>query len=139
MSINDWICLNVGGTPMSTTRSTLVSAPGSVLALMFDPSSPRPPARQHDGTFLIDTCPVSFAVILNFLRYKELMLPSTVTAKQVKVVAAYFGVDALVKLLDKTEADREKAVNWEKRMKVQAHEEIVRLLRTITHAKIIRQ
>ena len=67
------------------------------------------------------------------------MLPSTVTAKQVKVVAAYFGVDALVKLLDKTEADREKAVNWEKRMKVQAHEEIVRLLRTITHAKIIRQ
>jgi len=44
MSINDIIQLNVGGRQVATSRSTLVSVPGSVLAATFDPESERTPA-----------------------------------------------------------------------------------------------
>ena len=56
-SLNDWISLNVGGTLFGTTRSTLVSVPGSLLANMFDPESDMPPARQENGAYLIDAPP----------------------------------------------------------------------------------
>lgn len=101
MSINDWLVLNVSGKIFATSRSTLVSVPGSVLSAMFDPDSSRPPAKLQDGTFLIDACPQSFAVILNYLRYKEVMIPPNMNPNHVKVVAAYFALDTMVDLIDR--------------------------------------
>ena len=54
--------LNVGGRLFTTTRTTLTSEPDSVLARMFDPASPLPPARMIDGAFFIDANPAIFEV-----------------------------------------------------------------------------
>ena len=88
--MNDWVKLDVGGTKFKTTRSTLTSVPESLLAKMFDPDSERPPAAlSEDGDYLIDACPRAFAIILNWLRYKEI-LDEEVNPKAVIPVAEYF-------------------------------------------------
>ena len=73
---NDWQDpLNVGGTIFETTRTTLTSAPDSLLAKMFDVDSSLPPAStSEDRTFRLDACPRGFAVILNWLQYKRVIL-----------------------------------------------------------------
>ena len=67
--MSDWICLNVGGTIFETTRTTLTSALDSLLAKMFDVDSSLPPASTSE-----DACPRGFAVILNWLQYKRVIL-----------------------------------------------------------------
>ena len=99
-SMTDWIKLNVGGTMFETTRSTLVSDRESILARMFDSDSNRPPAENQDGVFLIDACPRAFAVILNWLRYKDVILSKDIQAEEVIPVADFFGLDSLRDKLD---------------------------------------
>ena len=87
MSVGDWIILDVGGRRMSTTRSTLILSPGSVLARMFDPDSGLDPARMENGAYIIDANPDCFQVIL------EVMLPSSLNDYgAVSVVAEYYGL-----------------------------------------------
>eukprot|EP00090_Calanus_glacialis_P019068 TRINITY_DN29402_c0_g1_i1.p1 TRINITY_DN29402_c0_g1~~TRINITY_DN29402_c0_g1_i1.p1 ORF type:complete len:226 (-),score=42.63 TRINITY_DN29402_c0_g1_i1:102-779(-) len=93
MSVGDWIILDVGGRRMSTTRSTLISSPGSVLARMFDPDSGLDPARMENGAYIIDANPDCFQVILDWLRYHKVMLPSSLNDYgAVSVVAEYYGL-----------------------------------------------
>ena len=93
--MNAWVKLDVGGTKFKTTRGTLTSAPESLLAKMFDPDSERPPAAlSEDGYYLIDACPRAFAIILNWLRYKE-VLDKEVNPETVIPVADYFGLTEL--------------------------------------------
>ena len=100
--MSDWVKLNVGGTKFETTRATLTSCPDSLLAKMFDPDSDRPPAAlSEDGYYLIDASPRAFAVILDWLRYKEILLGKEVPLEDVIPVADYFG---LPELHDKLEA-----------------------------------
>ena len=69
-SMTDWLRLNVGGTMFETSRSTLTSDSDSILSRMFEPNSNLPPATvTKDGVYLIDACPRSFEVVLNWLRY----------------------------------------------------------------------
>ena len=66
------ITLNVGGRVFSTTLTTLLSHPDSVLARMFsnDGSAVMPPAMTDaSGHYFIDRDPDAFAVILNYLRF----------------------------------------------------------------------
>ena len=66
------ITLNVGGRVFSTTLTTLLSHPDSVLARMFsnDGSAVMPPAMtDSSGHYFIDRDPDAFAVILNYLRF----------------------------------------------------------------------
>ena len=95
--------LNVGGTHFETTRTTLTSYPGSLLARMFDPDSKLPPAAvTEDGAFFLDACPRAFVVILNYLRYKEILgIGKEVLPEDVIPVADYFG---LLELSAKLEA-----------------------------------
>ena len=94
--MSDWICLNVGGTIFETTRTTLTSVPGSLLAKMFDVDSSLPPAStSEDGTFRIDADPRAFSVILYWLRYKSLFLGKDIEAEAVTPVADYFGLQDL--------------------------------------------
>eukprot|EP00092_Neocalanus_flemingeri_P013440 GFUD01014491.1.p1 GENE.GFUD01014491.1~~GFUD01014491.1.p1 ORF type:complete len:226 (+),score=54.10 GFUD01014491.1:116-793(+) len=93
MSVVDWIILDVGGRRMSTTRSTLISSPDSVLARMFDPDSRLEPARMEDGAYIIDANPDCFQVILDWLRYRQVMLPSSLNDYgAVAVVAEFYGL-----------------------------------------------
>ena len=98
-ALTDWLKLNVGGTMFETSRATLTSHPSSSLARMFEPNSNFPPAATTpDGVYQIDACPSSFSVILNWLRYRHLML-GNVSAEDVIPVADYFGLDELVEKL----------------------------------------
>ena len=100
--MTDWVRLNVGGTMFETTRTTLTSDRDSILAKMFDPDSDRAAASvNQDGVFLIDACPRAFAVILNWLRYKDVILSKDIRAEEVIPVANYFGLDALCEKLKK--------------------------------------
>jgi len=97
MAMNDWISLDVGGRKMSTARSTLLSNPTSVLARMFDPDSGFQPARIVEGSYIIDADPDCFQVLLNWLRYKQVIFPTLVQDYEgVSVVANYYGILDLV-------------------------------------------
>ena len=106
--MTDWIKLKVGGIMFETTRTTLISDRDSILAKMFDPDSDRPPAVNQDGVFLIDACPRAFNVILNWLRYKDVILSKDIQAEEVIPVADFFGLDALrdkLKFLKRSKTD----------------------------------
>lgn len=99
-AMTDWLRLNVGGTIFETSRSTLTSDSCSILSRMFEPNSNLPPATTStDGVYLIDACPRSFEVILNYLRYKNLIL-GDVKVDDVLPVTDYFGLSELRELLE---------------------------------------
>jgi len=98
--LSDWVTLDVGGRILSTSRATLCACPGSMLSNMFSPQSNLEPARQNkDGLYTIDCDPDMFTVILNWLRYKQVMLPTYMSKETVRVVAEYFSLAPLVSLL----------------------------------------
>lgn len=105
--LTDWVTLDVGGRTISTYRSTLLSCPHSMLAKMFSVNSRMEPARTHNGHYSIDTDPDIFTVILNWLRYQKVLLPTTLTTQSVSVVAEYFGLIDLVAQLNPTPAKAE--------------------------------
>jgi len=116
-SKKEWLKLNVGGRIFETTRATLTSHPSSSLARMFEPKSALPPSLMEDGVYQVDACPRAFAVILNWLRYRQLML-GNIGAEEVVPVADFFHVtdlsDALGDHLRKEEEERDaKAEVWE--------------------------
>jgi len=109
-SKKEWLKLNVGGRIFETTRATLTSHPSSSLAKMFEPKSALPPTLMEDGVYQVDACPRAFAVILNWLRYRQLMLGG-IGAEEVVPVADFFHVtdlsDALGEHLRKEEEQRD--------------------------------
>ena len=98
--ITDWLKLNVGGRMFETSRATLTSDSESILARMFQPSSSLPPATLADGVYMIDACPRSFSVIINWLRYRSLIL-GDVRPEDVLPAADYFGLRELRRLLER--------------------------------------
>jgi len=99
MSLSDWMRLDVGGKPFRTTRSTLVSYPGSLLANMFDPKSGFKPAYSENGIFYLDADPKYFGIILNWLRYNKVIADSDTNLSNVAVMADYFGIVDLAEKL----------------------------------------
>ncbi|KAH7944364.1 hypothetical protein HPB52_018679 [Rhipicephalus sanguineus] len=100
---SEWVLLNVGGQYFATTRTTLTSSePRSKLAGLF---SVRPNAanfaarRDAQGAYMFDREPAYFRVLLNYLRYKKVMLDKDVSATGVLEEAKYFGIEGLVKEL----------------------------------------
>lgn len=98
--MTDWLRLNVGGKLFETSRTTMISDSDSFLARMFEPDSCLPPAFQTDGVYQIDACPRVFTVILNWLRYRSLML-GDVKPEDVLPSADYFGLKELKRLLER--------------------------------------
>jgi len=111
MSSGDIVTLNVGGRLFTTTRMTLTSEPESVLGRMFDLSSPIPPARLLDGAFFLDANPDVFEVILDFLRYKSIILPAKLPLEAVLVQARYFGLDDFILRVAERTAEARVRVN----------------------------
>ena len=100
--MTDWLRLNVGGTIFETSRTTLTSDPDSILSRMFEPNSNLPPATvTKGGAYLIDACPRGFEVVLNYLRYRSLVLGPDTRATDVLPVADYFGLQELRVLLER--------------------------------------
>jgi len=105
MSLNDWLKLNVGGKTFLTTRSTLTSCPDSTLSKMFDPDSGLPPAYSEDGVYYLDTNQDCFSVILDWLRYRKLMLNPGIDINNVREVADFFGLVELCRMIDTKKKD----------------------------------
>ena len=72
------------------------SEPTSVLARMFDNTNSLPPAKIVDGAYFIDANPDVFSVILDYLRYKTLVVPQTIPQQCIVVLARYFGLQSLL-------------------------------------------
>ena len=106
------IKLNVGGTLFTTTVASLTKYPDSMLAVMFNPESERPPAEKDDnGNFFMDRNPRAFVYILEFLRNAR--LPKDIAGcsiEQVKWEADYFGLQDILDIIGnrKDKEEREK-------------------------------
>ena len=77
---DDILELNIGGTVMSTRRSTLCRCPDSVLARMFDQSNEKraPPfVRDTKGRYFVQYNDYCFAKIIEVLRMKRWLWPPT--------------------------------------------------------------
>ena len=75
VSDDDVINLNVGGTKMTTKRSTLCQVEGSLLSSMFSGRWETSLARDEDGRIFFDFNPQYFVLILDYLRGKAIATP----------------------------------------------------------------
>lgn len=114
----EWVLLNVGGQYFLTTKTTLTSSdPCSMFANLFSegPNLAGIVVEKDDhGAYVFDRDPVYFKPLLNYLRYKEVVLDKNVSAEGVLKEAEYFGIRSVVKELrtiiqEKKERDRTKA------------------------------
>ena len=93
------IRLNVGGVIFMTSMSTLQSYPNSSLAKMFTPvlvHQHRPPPTDDSGAFFIDSSPAMFRYVLDWCRYKQLLVDrDNMDWNGLLVVADYFGLEEM--------------------------------------------
>ena len=75
MSDNDIINLNVGGTKLTTRRSTLCQVKDSLLATMFSERREDNIERDQDGAVFFDFNPQHFIIILDYLQLKKIATP----------------------------------------------------------------
>ena len=72
---DDLINLNVGGTKLQTTRSTLCQVEDSLLAAMFSGRWEDNIKRDQDGAVFFDFNPQHFILVLDYLRVKKIKTP----------------------------------------------------------------
>ncbi|XP_035513533.1 BTB/POZ domain-containing protein KCTD9a [Morone saxatilis] len=97
----DWLTLNIGGRPFTTTRSTLVSKePESMLAHMFREKDVWGNKRDRHGAYLIDRSPEYFEPILNYLRHGQLIINEGINIRGVLEEARFFGIEQLAEQLE---------------------------------------
>ena len=94
---SDIINLNVGGTKFSTSRQTLCSVPDSFFSSLL--SGRIPSCRDEHGFIFIDRDPKYFAIILNFLRTKELYINGVDDISVLRSEAEFYAITPLVKRL----------------------------------------
>ena len=96
-STNEIVKLNVGGSIFTTTLTTLGKYPDtSMLAVMFDPDSGRPPAIQDsNGAYFIDRDPKAFEVVLRYLRNGKLYKGYGLSNEELLDEAKFYGLTGL--------------------------------------------
>ncbi|XP_034239319.1 BTB/POZ domain-containing protein KCTD3 [Thrips palmi] len=92
----DIVHLNVGGTRFSTSRQTLSWIPDSFFTALL--SGRISSLKDETGAIFIDRDPKVFALILNYLRTKDIELKS-VDIRALRHEAEYYGITPLVKRL----------------------------------------
>lgn len=108
-SFTDWVTLNVGGTMFTTTRSTLMNEPNSMLSRMFSPADSWSNITDPNGAVLIDRSPVYFEPILNYLRHGQLILDKGVNPQGVLEEAKFFGISSILEQLEEMVKSMEKS------------------------------
>ena len=91
--MSDWLKLNVGGQIFQTTRTTLLSEPNSMLANMLTNDQLE---KDDQGNYLIDRSPKYFEPLLNYLRYRKLIIDPGVNVQGVYEEAKYFGIESAI-------------------------------------------
>mmetsp|Transcript_70347 Transcript_70347/g.153271 ORF Transcript_70347/g.153271 Transcript_70347/m.153271 type:complete len:420 (-) Transcript_70347:66-1325(-) len=97
--------LNVGGTPMTTTRETLCLAEGSLLAGMFSGNFESGHKKDKEGRVFLDLDPPIFTKVLSYLRLSRLatsdilpplpVVPQDLSAEYAMTVK-YLGMEAFM-------------------------------------------
>ncbi|KAF2073170.1 hypothetical protein CYY_005523 [Polysphondylium violaceum] len=108
---NDWVKLNVGGTIIHTTLSTLRKERDSMLELMFKKDSTWKHHRDDNGCILIDADPRYFLIILNFLRHGEIIVEPNLNYYGVIALARYFQLHSITDMIDNEESNSNAWVN----------------------------
>jgi len=98
---SDWVKLNVGGTIIATTRSTLCKEKGSMLAAMFGGTMDWKSTVDDTGAFLIDRTPQYFVPILNYLRTGTITIDDGVSIEGVLNESKFFGIQSMIETLNK--------------------------------------
>ena len=97
------IVLDVGGTHFSTSRSTLIKHPESMLGVMFSGRHDLETMQCKDGSFFIDRDGTHFRHILNYLRDGEEAIESIPNSPDVLLdlfhEAKFYQLDGLTSLL----------------------------------------
>ena len=94
----EWTTLDVGGRLFKTFRSTLLADKQCIFARMLSDDGGWAPALNESGHVAIDADPDAFAVVLNYLRYNDLIIPSTVSRKAVWATANYLQITGILEL-----------------------------------------
>jgi|SRR6218665_1144323 len=107
MSLNcDAVRLNVGGVLYTTTRSTLLRYPNSMLGAMFNGSMST--SVDENGYYFIDRDGQIFRYILNFLRSSQLSLPADFENLDLLAVEAdFYQLEPLINCVNKMLAKRD--------------------------------
>ena len=109
------VYLSVGGTPLTTRRSTLCLEPGSVLAINFSNNNGYgEPSKDKNGAYVIDRDPRLFNWVMRYLRFGGHLpdLPEDHLIRSVREEAFYWQLTGMVKLLDAQLAREPVAVHF---------------------------
>ncbi len=131
----EWVTLNVGGRYFTTTRSTLMKEPDSMLARMFFRSESHvwDSAVDSNGAFLVDRSPAYFEPILNYLRHGELVIDKGINSQGVLEEAKFFGVESLIELLEARIQDEQPPTDL---TPISRREFILRLMNTPSNCEL---
>eukprot|EP01061_Rhynchopus_euleeides_P016622 TRINITY_DN27942_c0_g1_i1.p1 TRINITY_DN27942_c0_g1~~TRINITY_DN27942_c0_g1_i1.p1 ORF type:complete len:553 (+),score=140.20 TRINITY_DN27942_c0_g1_i1:182-1840(+) len=91
-----WITLDVGGRLFKTFKSTLLSDSRCIFARMLQDEGEWAPTRNESGHVVIDADPDAFAVVLNFMRYNEVIIPPKVARQAVWATANYLQINGVI-------------------------------------------
>jgi len=134
LGASSWIKLNVGGQPFLTTMETILSCPDSVLSKMFDPESGFEPAHKENGVYFIDADPKYFGIILNWMRYRQIITGSEINLNAVAKIADYYGLVDLVEEIKKSQNPSLPIIGkWFKYDDLPCEKEVAAMRMTLVH------
>uniref|UniRef100_A0A8C9ZQ76 Potassium channel tetramerization domain containing 9a n=1 Tax=Sander lucioperca TaxID=283035 RepID=A0A8C9ZQ76_SANLU len=90
----DWLTLNIGGRPFTTTRSNVLCQPLCLLPDVWGNT------QDEHGAYLIDRSPEYFEPILNYLRHGQLIINEGINIRGVLEEARFFGIEQLAEQLE---------------------------------------
>ncbi len=102
--------LNVGGVFYTTSLTTLIKEPDSMLGQIFTGKNKNALVRDSKGKYFIDRDGVLFRYILDYLRNQKLVLPENFHEKErLKSEAEYFQLPAMVNCISSSQSNMVKS------------------------------
>ena len=123
------VVLNVGGTKMTTTRSTLTKYPDSRLAKMFLYEDQA--VKDAEGYYFIDADPVFFGQVIKFLQVGRFMYERGIDYDNVQVEMDRWGVEFGMREYDMKESESDTIYNMFRNAKKESTETALKILNAL--------
>ena len=116
-----------------TNMSTLQSVPSSSLAMMFSPSSSHQlPVTDTSGAFFLDSSPAMFGYVLDWCRYKQMLVDrDNMDWGGLEVVADYFGLEDMKQEIRQRREQQQEKERQKKADTVERHRELMETIAQI--------